>query len=1224
MKDIHQEDSNDFVPDNSTGTVFIRIAVPELKNQKCLQFQLDDTVWQAKQRILAAFAKDLRDALNYGLYLPPMNGRAGKFLEEERFLKEYPLQGPIGFLEFKYKRRVYKLMQLNPRKLKQLHSKSNLKHFLEFVRNGNVERINKMTSKGLDPNFHDQDNGETPLTVAATLGRDKTREVMITLVSGGAHIDFRNRSGLTAMHRAAIVGNAEAIKTLLDLGASADYKDGRGLTPLYYSVSNDTNQACTEMLLHERAYVGTHDDQGWCEIHQACRYGRVQHLEHLLFYGAELDVQNASGNTPLHVCAAYNQEACARVLLFRGADRSIMNYSNQTAYQVAVIANNMDLADLIKNHKEEDVVPIREMPKYSERRKNASMTPSMRSLIRSRSDPRLHASVLEEQMLQASSQQNLTTLSDFYDTASYNPSYASYPSSHDYNSDSPCSLSVSSASSGPMLGVTDQGLLEGRTLDGREGNFPPTHVDEVQLRKADSLGDLVSGDIVAMHRNTLAALVMTERESLPRTAVLHRSPEGYGFVLRGAKSHTHVGNLNFQPTPEFPALQYLDSVDPGSQAERAGLRTGDFILEINGENVVRASHERVVQLIRSSGNTLTLKVVSVRTTTETPASPTDWFKHQDGSRTLPTRKKQAPLPPRRDPHTSLSYSKATSKSMSEGLAEIEKLDQTIAEFDQQNPSARRHSMHTLEITSGGGEQQKVASVRAAHTMKRVSVVEMEEMTDSNTPPPVPLKPAASEPRSGTLSKMSPSALRIKKYHKKGSATMERSKSTPDLADIEFGMDGSSGAAVMVEGRQAAGAEGGQGRVNYDRMSSTWSKSHSMYVPVIPGLTVDDMKRGPYSQAEGDTPEVPQRVPMPKRRAPDPPAKGEVVRISTVGGAQSTIYANVSEEIAARKKDSPYESSFRPGTSAQLTTNPNVMTQSLEQAKLQHRKSASVGSMETGHYHGRPGVSFAEDRIYETAQTFIKNHPNAMLLVTADIHDGKVQGPVRPSVEKTFYEPEPDYDVDSDEDKVGSSISHSSVSDMSSAKSSSMAAPVPASGPIPTSDIMAAVAQRQVRMENEGPRLTDRQTSAPALANQSIAEKARQDYLQRMNSSAEIKPASHNAASSSPAGTKPVPSTAGDTSAPPAANSKHTMIEVQPARHETSPVKVSIKDKIANFEAGSLDMSQYKPSFARNNVDGQRLQALERNDYIELGVTQVGHRMDLQRSIKRLMLRNGPS
>ena len=80
----------------------------------------------------------------------------------------------------------------------------------------------------------------------------------------------------------------------------------------------------------------------------------------------------------------------------------------------------------------------------------SSMTPSMRSLMRSRSDPRLHASVLEERMRAATSQQNLTTLSDFYDSASYNPSgTVSYPSSHDYNSDSPCSLSVSSASSGP-------------------------------------------------------------------------------------------------------------------------------------------------------------------------------------------------------------------------------------------------------------------------------------------------------------------------------------------------------------------------------------------------------------------------------------------------------------------------------------------------------------------------------------------------------------------------------------------------------------------------------------------------------------------------------------------------------------------------------------------------------------------------------------------------------
>lgn len=40
---------------------------------------------------------------------------------------------------------------------------------------------------------------------------------------------------------------------------------------------------------------------------QACRYGHVQHLEHLLFYGADMTAQNASGNTALHICALYNQ-----------------------------------------------------------------------------------------------------------------------------------------------------------------------------------------------------------------------------------------------------------------------------------------------------------------------------------------------------------------------------------------------------------------------------------------------------------------------------------------------------------------------------------------------------------------------------------------------------------------------------------------------------------------------------------------------------------------------------------------------------------------------------------------------------------------------------------------------------------------------------------------------------------------------------------------------------
>ena len=42
-----------------------------------------------------------------------------------------------------------------------------------------------------------------------------------------------------------------------------------------------------------------------------------------------------------------------------------------------------------------------------------------------------------------------------------------------------------------------------------------------------------------------------------------------------------VPRLNFEPTPEFPALQYFGHVEEGGQAESKGVKAGDFILEVS-------------------------------------------------------------------------------------------------------------------------------------------------------------------------------------------------------------------------------------------------------------------------------------------------------------------------------------------------------------------------------------------------------------------------------------------------------------------------------------------------------------------------------------------------------------------------------------------------------------------------------------------------------------------
>ena len=40
--------------------------------------------------MLCSLSRGLKDLLNYGLFQPASNGRDGKFLDEERMLREYP------------------------------------------------------------------------------------------------------------------------------------------------------------------------------------------------------------------------------------------------------------------------------------------------------------------------------------------------------------------------------------------------------------------------------------------------------------------------------------------------------------------------------------------------------------------------------------------------------------------------------------------------------------------------------------------------------------------------------------------------------------------------------------------------------------------------------------------------------------------------------------------------------------------------------------------------------------------------------------------------------------------------------------------------------------------------------------------------------------------------------------------------------------------------------
>ncbi|KAG7305338.1 hypothetical protein JYU34_009399 [Plutella xylostella] len=709
------------------GWLLVRVHVPELNVQKSLQFPKDQLVWDVKQQCLAALPKELKESFNYGLFCPPVNGKAGKFLDEERRLGDYPFNGPVGYLELKYKRRVYKMLKLDEKALKALHSRANLRRFLEQVAHGQVDKLTKACAKGLDPNFHCQETGETPLTIAA--GLKNPAKVLIALVNGGALLDYRTKDGSTAIHRAIEKNSLEAVKTLLELGASPNYKDGKGLTPLYMSVTNKTDPLLCETLLHDHATIGATDLQGWQEVHQACRNGLVQHLDHLLFYGADMNSRNASGNTPLHVCAVNAQDSCARQLLFRGCDKEALNFANQTPYQVAVIAGNLELAEVIKNYKSDEV------------EKSGGDT----------------SDIISDSSGVGTSNSDTTT-------CSLQPTGAAVVCLQPYEPTAPGHLRLNQGDIIEVTGATDDGLLEGTVRGGAAGLFPAQCVQELRRGQNTHLHQVLSSGPIHHSRVTgrrEMALSKTYSATAPRikktygnietrTVVLHRARRGFGFVLRGAKALSPL--MQLRPSERCPALQYLDDVDAGGVADRAGLRKGDFLLQINGEDVSAASHEQVVEMIRNSGALVSMTVVSLQhiigngnvgdTNTCSVASSKSHNQLSSSGRpyaaTLPRKtaggRSPAPAPPRRDPRTTLSVGRARAKSMVAGLENGGEKEESCEPLSVAGKSS---SAESVQLHAGGSNNgtpssgtpvaPRTASIRQRPASSRITAAELEQL-----------------------------------------------------------------------------------------------------------------------------------------------------------------------------------------------------------------------------------------------------------------------------------------------------------------------------------------------------------------------------------------------------------------------------------------------------------------------------------------------------------------
>jgi ankyrin repeat protein len=136
------------------------------------------------------------------------------------------------------------------------------------------------------------------------------------------------------LERAIAANDTQRVHALLKLGADPNARGSYGLTPLMMAVGMDNPE--TVGLIAERCEVNASEDNDATALHYAINAVNGNRIvEILLKAGADPNIPDACGETPLHHAAWGGKAEIALMLLAAGASRAAMSKDNKTPFQLA-------------------------------------------------------------------------------------------------------------------------------------------------------------------------------------------------------------------------------------------------------------------------------------------------------------------------------------------------------------------------------------------------------------------------------------------------------------------------------------------------------------------------------------------------------------------------------------------------------------------------------------------------------------------------------------------------------------------------------------------------------------------------------------------------------------------------------------------------------------------------------------------------------------------------
>lgn len=218
--------------------------------------------------------------------------------------------------------------------------------FLESVKSGNAIRIKTLLES--DPlliQIRDE-NGVSSLMLAIYHGRQEVVDLLLQfqsepdlfesvalgklkrvqdLIQGDPEqVNAVSPDGFSPLGLAAFFGHPKVAAYLVKKGAdvNAASKNPMRVCPLHSALAQrqpEVSLAITEMLVAHGADVNVRQAAGWTPLHQAAIHGQVNLAKLLLDHGADVNAKAENGKTPLELATTGKHNVMAALLRERGA-----------------------------------------------------------------------------------------------------------------------------------------------------------------------------------------------------------------------------------------------------------------------------------------------------------------------------------------------------------------------------------------------------------------------------------------------------------------------------------------------------------------------------------------------------------------------------------------------------------------------------------------------------------------------------------------------------------------------------------------------------------------------------------------------------------------------------------------------------------------------------------------------------------------------------------------